>query len=91
MASIPSGRASRKRYRRSRRLPPTSPQKLILNLVLSVNIKKARGAKIRYCIEHPGILDDAGKVRAPFDGEMDVTNNDWEIMCFTWVILYGCP
>jgi hypothetical protein len=78
MVSTLSGRASRKRCRRSRRLPQTYPLKLILNLALSVNIKKARGAKIRYCIEHPGILDDAGKVRAPFDGEIHVTNNDWE-------------
>ncbi len=54
------------------------PAEIDIEFGFIVNIKKARGAKIRYCIEHPGILDDAGKVRAPFAGEMHVTNNDWD-------------
>jgi hypothetical protein len=43
-----------------------------------VNIKKARGNKIRYCIDHPSIRDKDGKVRAAFTGEVHITNNDWE-------------
>ena len=43
-----------------------------------INIKNARGMKIFYCIDHPGILDDQGKRRQPFTGEVHITNNDWD-------------
>jgi len=43
-----------------------------------VNIKKARGAKIDFCIDHPGILDEHGNKRAAFTGVVHVTNNDWD-------------
>ena len=43
-----------------------------------VNIKKARGAKIQFCIDHPGVLDANGNKRAAFTGEVHVTNNDWD-------------
>lgn len=42
-----------------------------------LNIKKAKGEKIRYCIYHPGITTDDGEVLDPFDGEEYVGNNDW--------------
>ncbi|WP_432451900.1 MULTISPECIES: DUF3859 domain-containing protein [unclassified Agarivorans] len=45
---------------------------------LIVNIKKAKGQKLRYCIYHPNIPDDHGRVRPPFDGEVYVRNNDWD-------------
>ncbi|WP_028865682.1 DUF3859 domain-containing protein [Psychromonas aquimarina] len=53
------------------------PAQIDIEFGFIVNIKKARGSKIRYCIDHPGILDDAGNLRAPFDGVVHVTNNDW--------------
>ena len=34
-----------------------------------INIKRAKGEKIRYCIYHPDIPDDNGDIMAPFDGE----------------------
>lgn len=43
-----------------------------------VNIKKAKGSKIRYCIYHPNIPDDDGSPLAPFDGEIYVKDNDWK-------------
>ncbi|MGY3569660.1 DUF3859 domain-containing protein [Vibrio paucivorans] len=43
-----------------------------------VNIKKAKGALIRYCIDHPGVLSKKGQVLAPFDGEEYVGSNDWD-------------
>lgn len=43
-----------------------------------VNIKKAKGAVIQYCIEHPGVLGKKGQVLEPFDGEEHVGSNDWE-------------
>jgi len=44
---------------------------------LTVNIKKAKGEKMQYCIYHPGIINKKGKTLAPFDGEEYVGNNDW--------------
>lgn len=43
-----------------------------------VNIKKAKGEKIRYCIYHPNITTDKGEILEPFDGEEYVGNNDWD-------------
>lgn len=54
------------------------PAEIDIEFGFIVNIKKARGAKIHFCIEHPGILDADGKVRAPFSGDVHVTNNDWD-------------
>ena len=42
-----------------------------------VNIKKAKGEKIRYCIYHPDIPGEDGQPLAPFDGEEYVRTNDW--------------
>ncbi len=53
------------------------PAQIDIEFGFIVNIKKARGSIIRYCIDHPGIHDDAGRLRSPFDGEVHVTNNDW--------------
>ena len=43
-----------------------------------VNIKKAKGAVIHYCIDHPGILSKKGDPLAPFEGEEHVDSNDWD-------------
>ncbi len=48
-----------------------------------VNIKKAKGAVIQYCIEHPGVLGKKGQVLEPFDGEEHVGSNDWEFYLAT--------
>ncbi len=53
------------------------PAEIDIEFGLVVNIKSARGQKVYYCIDHPGIVDDSGRVRAPFTGEVKVTNNDW--------------
>ena len=54
------------------------PAEIDIEFGLTVNIKNARGGKIFYCIDHPGICDDTGKIRAPFTGEAHITNNDWD-------------
>lgn len=54
------------------------PAEIDIEFGFIVNIKKARGAKIQYCIDHPGILDASGQRRAAFTGEVHVTNNDWD-------------
>ncbi|MGY5450639.1 DUF3859 domain-containing protein [Agarivorans sp. MS3-6] len=45
---------------------------------LIVNIKKAKGQKVRYCIYHPNIPDEQGLVMSPFDGDVYVGSNDWD-------------
>lgn len=54
------------------------PAEIDIEFGFIVNIKKARGSKIQYCIDHPGIHDDKGNLRSPFTGEVHVTNNDWD-------------
>jgi hypothetical protein len=43
-----------------------------------INIKKAKGEKVQYCIYHPDIPDNNGNPLAPFDGEVFITSNDWD-------------
>ncbi len=43
-----------------------------------LNVKKGKGAKLSYCINHPNITDSNGDVMAPFCDEIHVTNNDWD-------------
>jgi len=54
------------------------PAEVDIEFGFIVNIKKARGAKIQFCIDHPGVLDDNGNKRAAFTGDVHVTNNDWD-------------
>ncbi|MCM2679373.1 DUF3859 domain-containing protein [Echinimonas agarilytica] len=44
---------------------------------LIINIKKAKGRLIQWCIDHPSIPDEEGEVMAPFEGSEHVTDNDW--------------
>ena len=43
-----------------------------------INIKWAKNSELDYCIDHPGILDERGKRRSPFDGSVYVKTNDWD-------------
>lgn len=43
-----------------------------------VNIQHAKNQLIDYCIYHPGILDEHGRVRKPFDGQVYAKTNDWD-------------
>ena len=44
---------------------------------LIVNIKGAKNQQLDFCIDHPGIKDEQGVIRAPFDGSEYVKTNDW--------------
>lgn len=44
---------------------------------LIVNIKRAKGKTINWRIQHPGIVDELGEVRPPFQGSEFIKNNDW--------------
>lgn len=43
-----------------------------------VNIKKAKGIKLQYVINHPDILGEDGIAMAPFTGDVYVSNNNWD-------------
>lgn len=43
-----------------------------------VNIKKAKGEVIEFCIDHPGVLGKKGQTLEPFTGDLHVGSNDWD-------------
>ncbi|KLN65795.1 MULTISPECIES: DUF3859 domain-containing protein [Vibrio] len=43
-----------------------------------VNIKKAKGEVIDFCIAHPGIRGKKGQVLEPFTGDLHIGSNDWD-------------
>jgi hypothetical protein len=53
------------------------PAEIDIEFGLIINVKSARGKKAFYSIYHPGIHDEFGELRAPFTGEVHITNNDW--------------
>ena len=44
---------------------------------LVVNIKGAKNKQLEYCIYHPGIRNQQGDRRPPFDGVVYIKTNDW--------------
>lgn len=54
------------------------PAELGIEFGYIVNIKRAKNARLIYCIYHPGIPDEHGDVMPPFEGEEYVGNNDWD-------------
>ncbi len=45
---------------------------------LVVDIRGAKNELLTYCIDHPGILDEDGNRRSPFEGTVYVKQNDWK-------------
>lgn len=45
---------------------------------LTINVKKAKGIKLDWCIDHPQITDKKGKTMQPFTGREFVKTNDWD-------------
>ena len=43
-----------------------------------VNVTGGKNQELHYCIDHPGILDEEGKRRPPFDGTVYIKTNDWD-------------
>ena len=56
----------------------TVPANEEIEFGFTVNIKKAKGELINFCIYHPGVLGKKGKALPPFDGEIYVRSNDWD-------------
>ena len=45
---------------------------------LVVNVTGGKNLVMTYCIDHPGIRDEQGRRRRPFEGEVYVKSNDWD-------------
>lgn len=56
----------------------TVPAVVDIEFGFIVNIRSGKNQQLDYCIHHPGIRDDSGKVRLPFDGTVYVKGNDWD-------------
>jgi hypothetical protein len=44
----------------------------------TVNIKRAKGELLSFCVYHPGVINKKGQRLDPFDGEIYIRNNDWD-------------
>ena len=54
------------------------PAEINIEFGFVVHVKGAKNEELDYCIEHPGILDTAGRKRDPFDGSVYVKTNEWD-------------
>lgn len=54
------------------------PARLGIEFGYILNIKKAKGKKVYFCIDHPPFKDASGEISPPFTGELYVKNNDWD-------------
>ncbi len=54
------------------------PAEIDIEFGFVVNVKGAKNRQLNYCIDHPGVLDDEGNRRAPFEGTVYVKTNDWD-------------
>lgn len=42
-----------------------------------LKIKKAKGSRITFSINHPPFINDTGEIAPPFEGEEYITSNEW--------------
>ncbi|MFT6267679.1 MAG: hypothetical protein ACJAVV_000478 [Alphaproteobacteria bacterium] len=54
------------------------PAEVDIEFGLIVRAQKAKGLILHWRIEHPDITDEKGMPMAPFEGEVQVRNNDWQ-------------
>jgi len=52
--------------------------KLDVEFGLIINIKKAKGEKLHFCIYHPDIPDSNGEIMPPFESVEYIKENDWQ-------------
>lgn len=56
----------------------TIPARLGIEFGYILNIKKAKGKKVHFCIDHPPFFDSSGNISPPFTGDLYVKSNDWD-------------
>lgn len=61
-----------------RKFGHTVPALLGIEFGYVLKVKKGKGKKLTFCIEHPPFLDTDGEVTPPFTGEVYVRTNDWD-------------
>ena len=66
------------------------PAVIDIEFGLIVNIKGAKNQQVDYCIYHPGIRDEQGVCRAPFDGSEYVKTNDLELLLRRYDLAADC-
>ena len=54
------------------------PARIGIEFGYILNIKKAKGKRLYFRIEHPPFTDGHGEVMPPFTGELYVRTNDWD-------------
>ena len=54
------------------------PAEVDIEFGFVVKVKGAKNQQLQYGIDHPGILDDQGNRRAPFEGTVYIKTNDWD-------------
>ena len=54
------------------------PARVDIEFGLVVNIVGGKNLPLHYCIDHPGIEDEHGDIRAPFEGIVHIKTNDWD-------------
>jgi hypothetical protein len=61
-----------------KRSTTTVPGQLDVEFGYIVNIRKARGEKLDYCIDHPPFNGSNGEPAPPFTGTVHIKSNDWD-------------
>lgn len=54
------------------------PAEIDIEFGYILKVKRGKGIKLEFKIEHPPFKDDKGNVRPAFTGEHYVNSNDWE-------------
>src|SRR6056297_2094327 len=54
------------------------PARLGIEFGYIINIRKAKGKKLYFCIDHPPFKNESGNIAPPFDGTIYVKTNDWD-------------
>lgn len=55
----------------------TIPARIDVEFGFILNIRKARGKQLSFCIDHPPFCDKSGDIAPPFTGEEYVRSSDW--------------
>ncbi|NQV33668.1 MAG: DUF3859 domain-containing protein, partial [Phycisphaeraceae bacterium] len=53
------------------------PARIDIEFGYILNIKKAKGKQLSFCIDHPPFRDKHGDIAPPFTGDEYVRSNDW--------------
>lgn len=60
-----------------REFTTTIPGRLDIEFGFILNMKKAKGKLLSFCIDHPPFMDKNGEPAPPFTGEEYIRTNDW--------------